>query len=47
MGKLILENKHRKFRSEYVKRTGHVEDLDTDGRIILKLFLSKQFEDVD
>jgi hypothetical protein len=34
--KLILENRHRKFRSEHVKRTGHVEDLDVNRRIILK-----------
>jgi len=47
MGKLILENKHRKIRSEQVKGTGHVEDLDIDGRIILRWFLSKQFEDVE
>jgi hypothetical protein len=47
MGKLILENKHRKFRSEQVKETDHVEDLDIDGRIILKWLLSKQFEDLE
>jgi hypothetical protein len=37
------ENKHRKFRSEHVKGKGHVEDLDIDGRIILKWLLSKKF----
>ena len=47
VGKLILENKHRKFRSEQVKETGHMEDLDIDGRIILKWLLSKQFEDLE
>jgi len=43
----ILENKHNNFRSEHLKGTGHLEDLEIDGRIILKWFLSKQFEDVE
>jgi hypothetical protein len=36
------ENKDRKFRSEPVNGKGHLEDLDIDGRIILKWFLSKK-----